>query len=144
MATSAQFWDLAEVRLRDAEGLLGIGRWACAYYIAGYAVECALKALIVRNTERIGAIFDDKREASKLLDNFFLHDLEKLLKTTGLEEAFGTACGANPALDNAWEVVLEWKETSRYLQKGQLQAETLVQAINHEQDGVMKWIRDRW
>ena len=28
MPTSAEFWDLARVRLEDAEGLLGIGRWA--------------------------------------------------------------------------------------------------------------------
>jgi HEPN domain-containing protein len=144
MPTSAEFWDLAEIRLRDAEGLLGIQRWACAYYIAGYAVECALKALIVRDAERTGSVFDDKKLANQLLDSFFIHDLERLFKAANLEADFGMARGANPALDNHWQVVRGWKETSRYQQKAQPEAEALVHAINHDPDGVMKWIRDRW
>jgi len=144
MPTSAEFWDLAEVRLQDAVGLLGIARWSCAYYIAGYAVECALKALIVRDAERTGSVFDDKRAASQFLDTFFVHDLEKLFKAAKLEADFGIARGANPALERYWDTVKRWKETSRYQQKGQLEAEALVQAINHDPDGVMKWIRDHW
>ncbi len=100
MPTSAEFWALAEVRLEDAEGLLGIKRWACAFYVAGYAVT--------------------------------------------LEKEFGTARGANPALDNHWQLVTGWKETSRYQRRSQQEAEALVQAINHDPDGVMKWIRGRW
>jgi hypothetical protein len=144
MPTSAEFWDLAEVRLKDAEGLLGIQRWACAYYVAGYAVECALKAFIVREAEQTGSVFDDKKFATQLLDSFFVHDLEKLFKTTNLEATFGSARGANQALDDNWQIVKGWKETSRYQQKGQPEAEALVQAINHDPDGVMKWIRDHW
>src|SRR5881398_1317825 len=98
MPTSAEFWDLAKVRLEDAEALLGIGRWSCAYYVAGYAVECALKALIVREAERTGSVFDDKKLASQFLDSFFIHDLEKLFKVANLEAAFGRDRGNNPAL----------------------------------------------
>jgi HEPN domain-containing protein len=144
MPTSTEFWDLAEVRLKDAEELLGIGRWACAYYVAGYAAECALKAFIVRDAERTGSVFEDKRLASQLLESFFIHDLEKLFKVANLEADFGIARGANRALDTYWQVVKGWKETSRYQQKGQPEAEALVQAINHDPDGVMKWLRDRW
>src|SRR5207245_2658617 len=123
MPTSAEFWGLAQVRLQDAEGLLGIGRWACAYYIAGYAVECALKALIVREAERTGAVFGDKKFAIQLLDTFFVHDLEKLFKAANLGVEFGIARGASPALENGWNLVKGWKETSRYEQKGQSEAE---------------------
>jgi HEPN domain-containing protein len=144
MPTSKEFWDLAELRLEDAQGLLNIQRWACAYYVAGYAVECALKALIVRDAERTGSVFDDKKLASQLLDSFFVHDLEKLFKAANLEADFGLARGANTALDGSWQVVKGWKETSRYQQKGQTEAEAMVQAISHDPDGVMKWIRDRW
>ena len=35
---------LAEARVVDAEALLEAGRWAAAYYLLGYAVECGLKA----------------------------------------------------------------------------------------------------
>jgi hypothetical protein len=144
MPTSAEFWDLAQVRLQDAERLLGIMRWACAYYVAGYSVECALKAFIVRNVEQTGFLFDEKKAASQFIDSFFVHDLEKLFKVANLEADFGIARGANPALDKYWNTVKSWKETSRYEQKGQPEAEALVQAINHDPDGVMKWLRDRW
>ncbi len=39
-----QLEQLAELRLEDAEALIASGRWAAAYYLLGYAVECALKA----------------------------------------------------------------------------------------------------
>ena len=144
MSNSKDFWDLAETRLEDAEGLIAIKRWSCAYYIAGYAVECALKALIIRETERTGSIFDDRKSAAQFLEGFFVHELEQLLKSTGLEADFGLARSANPALNDNWFVVKDWKETTRYNHKDQSQAERLVDAINHSTDGVMKWIRDRW
>jgi HEPN domain-containing protein len=142
MPTSTEFWDLAELRLEDAEELLHIKRWACGYYVAGYAVECALKALIVREAERTGAVFDDKKAAIQLLDSFFIHDLERLFKAAGLEVDFGMARGANPALNTVWQVVKGWTEASRYEQKTQPEAEALVQAVNDDPDGVMKWIRN--
>lgn len=40
--------DLSEVRLREARNLLDSGLGSGAYYIAGYAVELALKAVISR------------------------------------------------------------------------------------------------
>jgi hypothetical protein len=144
MPTSQDFWELSKTRLEDAEGLIGIGRWSCTYYIAGYAVECALKALILRSNERFGTIFEDKKSASQFVDGFFVHELERLFKTAGLEEAFGRDRGTNPLLDEAWKAVRDWRETSRYHQKSQQQAESLVQAINHDPNGVMKWIRDHW
>jgi len=46
----ADFQELAQIRLRDAEVLLENGRFDGAYYIAGYSVECALKACIAKLT----------------------------------------------------------------------------------------------
>ena len=42
----ADFQRLADVRIDEAGVLLAAGRWSGAYYLAGYAVECALKACI--------------------------------------------------------------------------------------------------
>jgi hypothetical protein len=39
---------LAEARVADAEALLHGGRWAAAYFLLGYAVECGLKACAAR------------------------------------------------------------------------------------------------
>jgi len=33
---------LAETRVADAMALLQAGRWAAAYYLLGYAIECGL------------------------------------------------------------------------------------------------------
>ncbi len=40
----AELQRLAKDRLLDAKALFAARRWSGAYYLAGYAVECALKA----------------------------------------------------------------------------------------------------
>jgi HEPN domain-containing protein len=43
---------MAMVRLKEANVLLRLGLSDGAYYLAGYAVECALKACIAKGTRR--------------------------------------------------------------------------------------------
>jgi HEPN domain-containing protein len=43
---------LADARVADARTLLNAKRFDAAYYLAGYAIECALKACIATKTER--------------------------------------------------------------------------------------------
>jgi HEPN domain-containing protein len=45
-----QLQQLAEERVRDAKALPNAGQWSGAYYLAGYAVECGLKACIAKLT----------------------------------------------------------------------------------------------
>jgi hypothetical protein len=40
------------VRLAEAEALMNLGHADGAYYLAGYAVECGLKACIAQETQR--------------------------------------------------------------------------------------------
>ncbi|MGO9471504.1 MAG: HEPN domain-containing protein [Isosphaeraceae bacterium] len=40
---------LAEIRLKDAQALLGRKRWSGAYYLSGYVIECALKACLPKH-----------------------------------------------------------------------------------------------
>jgi hypothetical protein len=57
---------LARVRLGDAKVLLKAKRWPAAYYLAGYAVECGLKAcVLVRLAGQPDMIFDDRRFSDK-------------------------------------------------------------------------------
>lgn len=44
----AELQRLAQERISDARVLLDARRWPAAYYLAGYAVECALKACIAK------------------------------------------------------------------------------------------------
>lgn len=46
------FQKLAEMRIDDARALLDQNKWAAAYYLAGYAVECGLKACIIASLKR--------------------------------------------------------------------------------------------
>ena len=52
--------------------LLKAGHFSGAYYLAGYSVECALKACIAKQTARYD--FPDKSKAN----DSFVHDLKKL------------------------------------------------------------------
>jgi HEPN domain-containing protein len=46
------FQVLSRIRLKEANVLLAAGLYDGAYYLAGYAVECALKACIAKATRR--------------------------------------------------------------------------------------------
>src|SRR5262245_37487659 len=99
---------VARLRRREARALLEANLPAGAYYLAGYAVECALKASISRTTQR-----HDFPQKSRVQDSY-THDLSKLLKVAGLQPTLDSAAALSPALARHWSIVKDWKETSRY------------------------------
>ena len=52
---------LSQDRLLDAQSLIAASRWSGAYYLAGYAIECALKSAVLKYVDQTGIIFEDKR-----------------------------------------------------------------------------------
>ena len=52
--TRKDFQQLARVRLKEAKALLNLEHFACAYYLAGYVIECALKACIAKSLSHKG------------------------------------------------------------------------------------------
>lgn len=129
---------LAEARLREAEALLNAGEWSGAYYLAGYAVECGLKACIARQT--MLEEFPDKVR----VNDSHTHDFGKLLSVLKLVDERRDANEANPTLKMCWEVVGKWKETARYIQATESAARELVAAISDPTDGVLAWIKKYW
>src|SRR6266705_7021678 len=97
--TRAEFQQLAQVRLEEAKALLDLGKWDGAYYLAGYAVELALKACIIKTLMATDA-FPDK-EFSK---NCYTHSIEKLVALATLESSRKTATDADPDLLNNWRL----------------------------------------
>ena len=138
-----QLQNLARERLKDARALLGRKRWSGAYYLCGYAIECALKACLLRYLGEPGAVFGDKNYL-KELGKCWTHDLVSLVILAGLEADFGTARGANATLDNFWTVTKDWNETSRYEEKTEAEARRLYEAVSNNPDGVFRWIQSRW
>jgi hypothetical protein len=71
---------LSDERIEDAQSLLAATRWSGAYYLVGYALECALKSCVLARVEQTGIIFEDKKFAEKC----WTHDLETLVKQADL------------------------------------------------------------
>jgi hypothetical protein len=131
---------LAEDRILDAQTLLAGGRWSGAYYLAGYAVECGLKACVLAFVEQSGVIFEDKKFGEKC----WTHDAKVLIVLADLAVPHGAAIAASPVFDDNWTVVLEWSEASRYQQKTEAKARELFQAVTDHANGVLPWIKKHW
>jgi HEPN domain-containing protein len=131
---------LADEWVADAKLLLDSGRWHAAYYLAGYAVECGLKACVLAHIERTGIIFQDKRFAEKC----YTHDLQVLVKAADLDIPRGLDMAANPALKINWEIVEEWNVDRRYQATNEADARALYAAVTDNANGVLPWIRVRW
>jgi len=133
---------LAEDRLLDAAALLAAGRWAGAYYLAGYAVECGLKSCILSRVGDTGVIFDESQK--KFSERCLTHDVEELVKLADLERVRGLDVSANPNLGASWQTVKDWKVESRYAQMTETKARGLYDAVADGTNGVLQWIRGRW
>jgi HEPN domain-containing protein len=48
-----EFQELAKVRLKEANALLAAGLYDGAYYLAGYAAECALEGVYCQGHTKI-------------------------------------------------------------------------------------------
>jgi HEPN domain-containing protein len=130
--------ELANARLAEAKVLLKAGHSNGAYYLAGYAIECALKACIARTTQRHD--FPDK----KSVDASYTHDLNALIKVANLESARVQEARRDPIFRNHWDVVRQWSEQSRYRRHTIEMASELLEAIAGRKHGVIAWIKRHW
>lgn len=137
--TRAEFQELAEERLVEAEALLDLGKWDGAYYLAGYAVELALKACIIKTLMATDA-FPDK-DFSK---NCYTHAVETLVGLAKPDGPRKTATDADPLLQRNWELAKDWSEQKRYHRIDKVEAEALYTAIADGEHGVLPWIKAQW
>ena len=134
----SDFEQLANVRIEEAVVLLDAGKSDGAYYLAGYAVECALKACIAKLTNQYD--YPDKYFANRC----FTHHIEELVALAGLATQRDIDVGADPALKANWQLVKEWNESVRYARKTQAEAQSLYDAITDTNHGVLPWLRPHW
>lgn len=132
------FQEIAELRLMESRALLNSGFPEGAYYLAGYAVECTLKACIAKRTREHD--FPEK----KLVNDSHTHDLSKLLQLAELKVDLEAAMQGNPAMKSSWDAIQDWSETSRYDRRNAQEASDLLQAIEDQAGGLLPWIRLRW
>ncbi len=139
--TRTEWQRIAEERVLDAEALLDKQRWSAAYYLAGYAVECGLKACVEVYVERHADVVFREKEYSK---QCWTHDIEKLVALAGLKGQRDADIAANAVLDDNWLIVKQWSEIARYESRTQLKAEDLYRAVTDSANGVLPWIRNHW
>jgi len=128
---------LAERRLVDVAVLMNAERFEAAYYLAGYAIECALKACVAKRTEQYDF---PAKDSAKL----YTHDIEYLMRHSGQQESFDQERASDGVLHSNWSVVEKWTESSRYGTPSSEAAEEMHSAIADPDHGVMACIRRYW
>jgi hypothetical protein len=143
--TRTDFQQIAILRLEEAETLLNQGKYNGCCYLAGYALESALKAAICSRMDN-DDFFDIVK--SETLRAFKIHNLSELVILAGLSSEYKALEVQNLILLANWEYIkndIKWSEQLRY-QMGftAIQAQTMIQAINDPQNGILGWIKKYW
>jgi hypothetical protein len=141
----AELRQLSQERVKDAKILLDGGRWEFAFYVAGYAVECALKSCVLARMIHTGWVFDND---VKKIDECRTHEFMSLVTIAGMRDELNTrlrlSVTAGDAFVANWDVAKSWSVSTRYESKSEAQARELYSAITDEPDGVLIWIRSFW
>ena len=132
---------LADDRIADAQVLLGAQRWFAAYYLAGYATECALKACVLTYVEKNSDVIFRERKYS---ENCWTHKVDTLLELADLKTLRDQDSAVNPAFVPNWQTAKDWNPESRYRQITELEARKLFDAITDSNHGVLQWIKAHW
>lgn len=151
MARRTDFQDVAQLRITEAQTLLDHHLPDGAFYLAGYAVECALKAAICK-TLGIDDFFEPntaKTHSAKVQDDvlqkFKTHDYGTLLALSGLYYTLEAATVADISLGDAWTVIRRLTRTEQYryetvLRKEPGDVKSFVDSIHI----FLQWIKTYW
>ena len=134
----ADFRKLTEIRIKEAKVLLDRKCYEGAYYLAGYAVECALKACIAKETKA-----DDfpPRNANEL----YTHDLKSLVNKAKLTEELEKRILRVVQFKSNWDFVCNWSEEKRYeTHISPKTARDLYRAVTNSRNGVLVWLKKYW
>jgi HEPN domain-containing protein len=130
------FRQLAELRLTEAKLLYANGLASGAYYLAGYAVECALKAVIAAGF-RANEIPDKSR-----VNNIYTHNLKDLLNLAGLKSPLENDMNEVSELRESWATISKWSEHARYEVWTSDAATTMLEAVGADK-GLLQWLLKR-
>src|ERR1019366_8177579 len=92
------FQELSDRRIREAKVLFDAGEYSGAYYLAGYSIECALKACFAKGVKRFD--FPDKN-----VQKIFTHKLTDLVVLAGLKDELLSTEQTNSNFAARWALV---------------------------------------
>jgi len=132
----SDFQAISQKRMREARVLLAANEPDGAFYLGGYAVECGLKACIIKKLNA-----SDEWQDRNFSDQCYKHELVALLRLADLESSMARLAGVL----GMWGQVKDWKETSRYEQgRTAIDVKNFLDAIDDPSDGVLTWIKSLW
>jgi HEPN domain-containing protein len=136
--TRADLQKLADEKLSDARIPFNSQSWSNAYYLAGYAVELAIKACIAKSFKA------DTVPDKDLVMKTYSHEFPKLIGTAELTAELQRQVQASQDFGTAWGVVNEWTPDDRYRSNSAQDAKELIEAIGDATHGVLAWIKTHW
>jgi hypothetical protein len=136
----ADFQQLADLRIAEAQALLtlNVPMPDGAYYLAGYAVECGLKACIAKGYA------PEPWPEKDFVAKCHTHEILALIRLAGLEPARIATIATVPAFAANLDTTKDWSESSRYQRHSQAEAQRLYDAITNATNGVLPWIKVHW
>lgn len=112
-----------------------------AHYLAGYAVECGIKAYVAKQTRQY-----DFPPDRAFVDKIYKHEAQELVNAAaGLQDLLQQERSASRAFALNWDVVKRWSYKSRYsLISTQAEARELILAVDDPISGVLTWLKKLW
>lgn len=130
---------LVDIRVSEAKILLDYSNFQGAYYLAGYALECAIKACIAKQVQQYD--FPNRDLAQKSHQ----HKLTDLLGVAGLKQSLSEEEESDLDFKLNWAVAKDWTVESRYeCSIERRKADDLYKAITDENSGVLPWLKTFW
>lgn len=130
---------LVDIRVSEATTLIKSNNFHGAYYLAGYALECAIKACIAKKVQQYD--FPNK----KLAEDSYSHDLQKLIGAAGLKQELENKENSDEDFKLNWAVAKDWSEQARYDHNiEEKSANDLYRAVTEERYGVLAWLKTYW
>lgn len=129
---------LATMRLADARVLQDASCYSAAYYLAGYAVECGLKAIIARSFR--ASVIPDRAFVQKI----YSHDLSALVTLANLKSDLDVRVKEMDDFRTNWSIVSGWSEASRYEMIDGFTSLQMLHSIGSEKNGVLPWLKEHW
>jgi hypothetical protein len=130
---------LVDLRVKEARLLFENNCYEGAYYLLGYALECAIKACIAKQVKEYD--FPDKN----LANASYTYKLVDLLGVAGLKQKLQEMLNSNEDFKLNWAVAKEWSENSRYernIEKTKMN--DFFDAVTNNKSGVLIWIKSWW
>ncbi|MFZ0277806.1 MAG: HEPN domain-containing protein [Candidatus Sulfotelmatobacter sp.] len=138
--TRKDLQELSRLRLREAEALYKAHLYDGCAYLAGYAVELALKARICRLLQ-----LREYPLTGELGRAFKVHSLDQLKVLAGLSAKIDVK--KNKELFDNWSKAVEWDPEQRYDTPGKYNAskvKAILDGLTDKPNGVFTWLTKRW